>query len=129
VNRSSHDYSGAEDFGDLIFMTDGSLRRFSVSRMCRLFEPFIRRSEPYDYILLSGMTVMCSVACAMFAAKHGRLNLLIYKPDPRSPSTYVERVSIFKETKGGTRYKESKDATSKSSTGFSKRSRGELYDL
>ena len=108
VNRSSHDYSGAEEFGDLIFMTDGSLRRFSTSRMYRLFEPYMRTSKPFDYILLSGMTVMCSVACGMFAAKHSRLNLLIYKPDPRNSSTYVERIVVI-GGKSGTRSKASKN--------------------
>jgi len=97
VNKSSHDYSNAEEFGNLVFMTEGSLNRFSTSKMFRLFEKFIIRSKPHDYILISGMTVMCCIACSMFASKHGRLNLLIYKPDPTEPGTYVERITIFKE--------------------------------
>ena len=111
INKSSHDYTGAQAFGDLIFMTDGSLRRFSTSKMFRMFEPFIKNSKPYDYILLSGMTVMCSVACAMFAQKHGRLNLLIYKPDPRNPSTYVERVIVFNGGKNVIRKRSEKSAS------------------
>ena len=95
VNRSSHDYSKAESFGELTFMTEGSLNRFATSKMYRVFKPFIDRSEPLDYILLSGLSVMCSVACAMFAAKHGRLNLLIYKPDPRDPGNYQERIIVM----------------------------------
>lgn len=97
INKSSHDYSGASSFGDLVFMTDGNLRRFSTSKMFRLFQQFIEKSSPYDYILLSGMTVMCVIACSMFAAKHKRLNLLIYKPDPCEPSTYVERIVVMEE--------------------------------
>lgn len=76
-------------------MSESSLRRFSTSKMFRIFEPYIKASKPLDYILLSGMTVMCSIACSMFAAKHGRLNLLIYKPDPRNPGTYVERIIVM----------------------------------
>ena len=95
VNKSSHDYSQAEEFGDLVFMTEGSLNRFATSKMFRLFEPFVNSSRKDDYILLSGMTVMCVMVCSMFAQKHGRLNLLIYKPDPRNPGSYVERITVF----------------------------------
>ena len=96
INRSSHDYSQAEEFGKLVFMTEGSLNRFAVSKMFRTFEPFIQTSKEHDYLLLSGLSVMCSVASAMFADKHGRLNLLIYKPDPRNPGTYQERIILMK---------------------------------
>jgi hypothetical protein len=95
VNKSSHDYTQAKEFGDLLFITEGSLNRFATSKMYRLFEPFIAASQPGDYILLSGLTVMCSMFCGMFAAKHNRLNLLIYKPDSRDPGKYVERISVF----------------------------------
>jgi len=95
VNKSSHDYSSAEDFGNLVFMTQGSLQRFSTSKMFRTFEPFIKASKTFDYLLLSGMTVMCSVACAMFAHKHGRINLLIHKPNPRNSGSYQERVIVM----------------------------------
>ena len=95
VNKSSHDYSQAENFGKLIFMSEGSLRRLSVSKMYRTFEPYIRASNKDDYILLSGLTVMCSIACAMFASKHKRVNLLIYKADPANPGSYVERITVM----------------------------------
>lgn len=95
INKSSHDYSKAEEFGQLIFMTEGSLNRFAVSKMFRTFEPFIGESQPTDYLLLSGLSVMCSVASAMFAAKHQRLNLLIYKPDRYDPGTYREHIVVM----------------------------------
>lgn len=96
INKSSHDYSQAELFGDLVFMTEGSLNKFATSKMFRIFEPFVESSGKFDYLLLSGLSVMCSVASAMFADKHGRLNLLIYKPDPRNPGTYQERILVMK---------------------------------
>lgn len=95
INRSSHDYSGAERFGKIVFMTEGSINRFATSKMYRVFKPFIDASLPHDYLLTSGLSVMCSVASAMFAAKHKRLNLLIYKPDPRNPGTYQERITVM----------------------------------
>ena len=95
INKSSHDYSKALEFGDLIYVTKGSMNRFSVSKMFRVFEPFVKTSKPEDYILLSGLTVMNVVFCSMFAAKHQRVNLLIYKPDRRDPGRYVKKVLIL----------------------------------
>lgn len=103
VNKSSHDFSKAEKFGNLIFMSEGSVPRYSASKMIRLFEPFLKKSKKTDYILLTSMTIMCSVACGMFGAKHGRLNLLLYKPGthnasfvvPDKEETYLERTVVF----------------------------------
>lgn len=96
VNRSSHDFSQAEIFGDLTFMSEGSVSRFSVSKIYRLFQPFIDKSNKTDYILLTSMNILCSIACGMFGAKHGRLNLLLY--DPRNKN-YLERIVVFNERK------------------------------
>ncbi len=96
INKSSHDYSKAEEFGKLVFMSEGSMSRFAVSSIYRLFEPFINQSKPEDYILLGGLSIMCSIACSMFAVKHGRLNLLIYKPTPKKPGVYLERIVVIK---------------------------------
>lgn len=95
INRSSHDYSKAEEFGDLVYVTEGNINRFAVSKMYRLFEDFIKTSKELDYVLLSGLSVMNVVFSSMFAAKHQRLNLLIYKPDRRDPGHYIERIVML----------------------------------
>ena len=78
LNKGPHDYSDAELYGDLVFCTTGSLKRDDIAQMYREMEPCIETSGPDDYILLTSLSSLCSVACAMFACKHGRLNLLIY---------------------------------------------------
>jgi len=88
-------------------MSEGSVNRYSASKMYRIFEPFIKESRKTDYILLTSMTIMCSIVCAMFGAKHGRLNLLLYKPPVVTPTIatpdqdgkYLERVVIFERRK------------------------------
>lgn len=95
VNKSCHDFTSAEDFGDVVFMTEGALDRFNTSKMFRAFKPFIERSDPSDYILLTGMTVMNSIACAMFAKKHGKLNLLIYKDRRGGKGLYLEKIMVL----------------------------------
>lgn len=106
VNKSYHDYAEAEKFGDLIFMSEGSINRYSASKIFRLFEPFVKESKKTDYILLTSMTIMCSIVCGMFGAKHGRLNLLLHKPATilsgtadapgyAEKETYLERIIVF----------------------------------
>lgn len=94
VNKSCHDFTAAEDFGTIKFMTEGALDRFNVSKMYRTFKPFIDNSSQEDYLLLTGMTVMNSIACAMFAAKHGRINLLIWK-EKKGGGIYLEKTVVL----------------------------------
>ena len=95
INKSSHDYSQAEQFGSLVFMSEGSLNRYAVSKMFRIFKPFVKASKPQDYLLMSGLGIMQSIASSMFAVKHKQLNLLIYKPTKGSQGTYFERTLVF----------------------------------
>lgn len=95
VNKSCHSFTAAEEFGSIIYMTEGALERFNTSKMFRSFKPFIDRSQPEDYILLTGLTVMNVIACSMFSAKHGRLNLLIFKDQKGGEGLYLEKKVIF----------------------------------
>lgn len=98
VNKSSHDYSKAEEFGELVFMTEGNIpSKFDTSRMYRIFYEYLKNSNSEDYILITGMNIMCSIASAMFATMHSRLNLLIYKQATRNKeSEYLERILMMK---------------------------------
>lgn len=89
VNKSCHDFTAAEEYGEILYLTSGSVNRYSTSNMYRQFEREIKRSSPNDWIVLSGMTIMNSVVCAMFATIHKRLNLLIWKSNDK---VYIERV-------------------------------------
>lgn len=86
TNHSGHDHSDAQRFGELVFMTQGPIQRYDTNNMYRSMAATIELSKPDDYILLTSLTSLCSIACSMFAFKHGCLNLLIWKG-----SRYVER--------------------------------------
>ena len=86
VNKSSHDFSKAEKYGELVFMTKGRLNRFATNDMIRQFEESMANSSKDDYLLLCSLNVMNALACSVFARKHGSLNLLLYKE-----GEYIER--------------------------------------
>lgn len=94
INKSCHDFSPAEQYGKLIYMSEGVLERFSTTKMFRTFKPFIDESTPDDLILVTGMTNMSVIVCSMFAHKHGRINLLLYK-EQRTGGRYLKRTVIF----------------------------------
>ena len=86
VNNSPHDFSDAERYGEITFLTSGSINKYATNNMVRLFAEAMVDSRPEDLIVLCSLNVMNAVACAVFAAKHQCINLLLYK-DGR----YIER--------------------------------------
>jgi hypothetical protein len=99
VNNSGHDFSPAEDFGELVIMSEGSVDKFQITAMLRQFGPFLDLSEQEDYIVPSGPSIMNAIACSYFAAMHGRLNLLIWRLAHNGHDRYVHRKVIFPERK------------------------------
>lgn len=90
VNHSNHDFSDAERFGKIIFMTGGRMNRYSTNDMARQFSEALEDSSPDDYIVLCSLNVMNAIATAIFSHKHGTLNLLLFKE-----GKYIERRHIL----------------------------------
>ena len=91
INQGAHDYTAAEYFGDIIYCTKGSVDRFDTSQMFRELLEALHDSQADDYILLTSLTTLCCVACSIMAAKHGQVNLLLFRGD-----AYVERTLYLK---------------------------------
>lgn len=90
VNRSAHDFSPAMEYGDIVFLSEGPINRYACNSMYRNFSHLMENSSSGDYIVPCSLNVMNSIACAIFAHKHGRLNLLLYKN-----GKYIERNLMF----------------------------------
>ena len=90
VNKSSHDFGPAEKYGEPVFLSEGSMNRYATNSMIRQFKDIMKESEAGDYIVPCSLNVMNSIACAIFAHKHGRLNLLLFKD-----GIYIERIHVL----------------------------------
>lgn len=90
VNKSNHDFSDAEHYGQVVFLSDGPMNRYSTNNMLRMFQEGLLSSGPNDYIVPCSLNVMNSLACAVFAHKHGKLNLLLFKD-----GKYIERNHVL----------------------------------
>jgi len=102
VNRGCHDHSDAERFGELVFLSEGAINRYAVANMYREFVQQLRNSQEEDFLLITGLSVMSSLACSIFARMHGRINLLLYKAS-RTPDVeghYIERTVMLDELLG-----------------------------
>lgn len=93
VNKGGHDYSRAERFGRLVYCSEGLVAKHDVSQMLRVILDKMEHSDPTDYILLTSLASLCSIACSVFALKHHRLNLLLFKD-----GDYIERQLILTTT-------------------------------
>jgi hypothetical protein len=90
VNKSSHDFSKASQFGDIVYLSQGPINRFACNSMHRKFYAKLISSNEDDYILMCSLGVMNSIACSIFAKLHNKLNLLLYKK-----GKYIERNLII----------------------------------
>lgn len=91
VNKSSHDFSSAKSFGELIYLSEGRINRYATNNMVREFTELMKDSSPEDYVVPCSLNVMNSIAAAVFASKHGTLNLLLFKD-----GSYIERNHILR---------------------------------
>ena len=85
VNKAPHDFRPAEQFGELVFLSEGPMNKYHTNNIFRQFLDRMKDSSESDYIVLCSLSVMNAIACAIFSWKHGTLNLLLYKA-----GTYIE---------------------------------------
>jgi hypothetical protein len=89
VNRSNHDFSRAERFGELCYLSEGLVQKRNVNYMARLFTEKLVDSTEKDFILPTALTIMSMVAALVFAQKHGRVNLLLFESGRYKARTLV----------------------------------------
>jgi len=78
VNSSGHDLSGAEEFGELIPLTQGRINIYSTDRLLLELREKLKHYEEGDYLLLCGYILLNLLAGGIILEKTGKLNLLLY---------------------------------------------------
>lgn len=91
-SAGSHDFSDATRYGSLFFLSSEPLAKFSVNHMSRLWIEALKDSTKEDFILPCGLSIFTSIGCAIFASKHGVLNLLLFRD-----RKYLSRRILLKE--------------------------------
>ncbi len=93
-NKSGHDFSASEKYGTPVYVTKGELNRFEVNWMARKWMKALLSSNAEDMILITSLTNLTCIGCAIFGWLHGRINILMFRNDK-----YVKRSIVFAELK------------------------------
>jgi len=94
INRSGHNFADAKRFGSLVYLSDESYSPFATNQIARTLWQELKYSQPEDYLLLTGLSVMQSIACTIFGIMHKRLNLLIYRNQGKT-GAYIAKSIYF----------------------------------
>lgn len=90
VSNGGHDYSAAAEFGEIVFCTDGYIRKDDIHQMYTALSSALKDADADDYIMMGSLTSMCSIAVGIMADRFGEVNLLIH-----SGEGYVYRHLVF----------------------------------
>lgn len=92
INNSSHDFSKASKFGELIYLTEGKVDSYNTNKNYRDMFESLKQAREGDYILVTSLASLNIIAGWIMGSLGLNLNLLIFKD-----GKYLERRMIFKE--------------------------------
>ena len=78
TNLGAHDYEPAKKFGELRFLTKGKIKRYATSTIYRDFIDGMSDGIKEDFLLVSSLSILNSIASAIIARKFGVVNFLLF---------------------------------------------------
>tara|TARA_Y100000310_G_scaffold334343_1_gene413933 strand:- start:169 stop:600 length:432 start_codon:yes stop_codon:yes gene_type:complete len=78
TNLGAHNYQSAKEYGELRFLTRGKIKRYSTNTIYRDFIDGMSDAEPGDYLLVSSLSILNSIAAAILARRFGVVNFLLF---------------------------------------------------
>ena len=86
INKSGHDYSPAQEFGDLVFLSEGFVEPYDLNIHYREFSEKLQEAQEGDYLLITSLASLNALAGWILGIKGLSLNLLLFKGNK-----YLER--------------------------------------
>lgn len=80
-NKSFHNFSGAEKYGTLVFLTEGSVQRTNINQLYREIYKKMSDAEPDDFLLVSSLAILNAIAASILVHRFGKINYLIFVKD------------------------------------------------
>ncbi len=78
TNKGGHDYSAANRYGSPVFLTSGKVNQYHTTQLYRELVEGLDGSLPDDHLLISSLNILNSIASAIIARKHGKVNFLLF---------------------------------------------------
>lgn len=77
-NFVGHDYSDAEQYGELVRITEGYVSFGHLDRLLFELARLLDATTPEDYLLMSGNNILTLIIGSIWLSKHGTIRLLIH---------------------------------------------------
>ena len=87
-NKSAHDFSPAKKFGTLSYVTVGSIDRFKVNTLYRIFMEAMEDAVHEDFVMVSSLPILVAIPSMIMARRFGIVHFLMFRPNDNS---YMER--------------------------------------
>jgi|TARA_Y100000310_G_scaffold263133_1_gene273150 hypothetical protein len=78
-NKSAHNFSDALRFGELVFLTSGTVNKYAINSLYRELSEGLQNSSEQDHLMISSLAILNSICSAIFARKHGKVNYLLFR--------------------------------------------------
>jgi len=78
VNNTNHDYSKAEQYGELVYITKGKLPIFKTNTVRAMLEKGLVKFTKDDYLLISGPAIVNVMAATILYNKFDTVKFLIF---------------------------------------------------
>ena len=89
-NKGALDYSSAEEFGDIVYLTEGYIDRFQTGMLYRTLAVQLDQAKKNDYWMITSFTVINAIGTAILSRKFGIINFLLWKEH-----AYIERQLVI----------------------------------
>ena len=78
VNSANHDYSKAEQYGELVYVTRGKLPIFKTNTVRAMLEKGLVKFTKDDYLLISGPAIVSVMAATILYNKFDTVKFLVF---------------------------------------------------
>jgi len=79
INNSGHDYSPAEQYGELVFLSSGKVHPYESNTHYRDFAEKMKDATSEDFILITSLASMNAIAGWILGTLNLPLQMLIFK--------------------------------------------------
>lgn len=90
TNFAGHDYTAAEQYGEIVPITKGYISFHSLDRVKYRVCEALEETTEEDWLLLSGIPVICVLAATYWYFKHKKIKMLVH--DKKGGGSYRELI-------------------------------------
>lgn len=88
MNNSGYPYESLEKYGEIVFLTQGSINHNRLNVLITKMGNLLKASHEDDYLCISGNNFLCALATAIWGNMHNRCAFLNWNPVKKDYEIY-----------------------------------------